>query len=209
MGKFISVVLLLCIFNSLFAQDKRIRFGVKGGANLSELRVSDYDDNPPSPDIKSSLFAGLIVNIPLMDNGISFQPELIYNRQGSRMINQSDYFQFRKDLFRIKLNYVSLPLLIHWQSPTGLFVQTGPQFSYLLKARRVGPETYREELIEKMESHDFSWAGGVGFLSKTGLGVNIRYNHGFTNIIKPTTSNPNARMYNSVVKFEISYLLGN
>lgn len=186
-------------------------FGIKGGVNLAKLRPSDYSANEPSTNLKTTAHAGLLVRIPLStDGGFAVQPELLYNRAGSKMKTTTTVGTVTStNTFEQDLHYVSVPVMLQWKSGGGFYLETGPQASFLISAHQEGPGTSNEtENKDDMESFDFSWGAGLGYMSRMGLGLGARYNHGFTNVLEETTSNGDARLRNSVVQIGLTWLIG-
>ncbi len=88
-------LLTLAIIAGLFiyAQEPKLRtpapvqtrFGIKAGANLATLEIDDESStNEIGTNNKTSLHAGIFVNIPLGDK-FRVQPELVYSKQGSKV----------------------------------------------------------------------------------------------------------------------------
>lgn len=65
------------------AQDSDITFGVKAGANFSNLKL-DFDGDGISPDGATSIFVGGYVDIGIAEK-LNFQPELQYSIEGLKM----------------------------------------------------------------------------------------------------------------------------
>ena len=73
-----------------------------------------------------------------------------------------------------------------------------------------GSVSINEDGTENKESFkpfDFSAGVGVGFLSRIGLGVGARYNHGFRNVLDNDGDN-NPYLRNSVVNIGLQYHFG-
>jgi hypothetical protein len=162
------------------------RFGIKAGANFAEYKVSSDNSTGSLPETQSrgSFNAGFFYNIPL-GTSFRFQPELEYSGEGSRVSQTitlpTTYTQTSTD----KLGYINLPLMLQWQSESGFFVEVGPQVGYLISAKNVttgnnaSTETNIKDSRKKM---DIAGAGGIGYLSRVGLGIDARYVYGFRNV---------------------------
>jgi hypothetical protein len=60
-------------------------------------------------------------------------------------------------------------------------LQTGPQVGFLVSAENeVGK--VQVDVKDQLKTADLSWVVGASYISKTGLGVDARYNFGITNI---------------------------
>src|SRR5215208_1272257 len=92
MKKISLIVLALSTSLATFAQNSQpttmavqTRFGIKAGVNLAELKTANYPATDPETNLKTSVHAGFLVNIPCGTGGFAVQPELLYSRQGSKM----------------------------------------------------------------------------------------------------------------------------
>src|SRR5215216_833177 len=92
MKKISLIALALSTGLGVFAQDSqptpmavKTRFGIKGGVNLAELKTANYPATDPETNLKTTAYAGALVNIPFGTGGLAIQPEILYSRQGSKM----------------------------------------------------------------------------------------------------------------------------
>lgn len=157
----------LCgMFGFSYAQTSNVQFGVKGGVNLSSVQTPDLTSNS-----KTGYHAGLFTHIHLNKN-FALQPEVLYSTQGGEYNN-----------VKLKTDYVSIPVLGQYMFGNGFRIETGPQIGFLTSADiEVGNnKTAAKDFLNTTE---FSWAFGAGFLTKSGLGIDARYNHGITDIAK-------------------------
>jgi hypothetical protein len=216
MKKISFIVLALSSSLAMFAQSENVtpmatatRFGIKAGVNMAKLRPSSYGTGQPNTNMKSSFHAGALVNIPLGTGGFAVQPEAMYSRQGSKMSvtttvgSVSTTQDYEQDL-----GYVNIPVMLQWKSAGGFYVETGPQAGFLIEAQQEGPGNNAEtENKENFKPFDFSWGAGLGFLSRIGLGIGARYNHGFRNVLdNDADANPSLR--NSVINIGLSWHFG-
>lgn len=67
--------------------ESKVRFGLKGGVNLSTLHLTS-DDFPagmtPNTNMKTSGVGGVFVNLPLSTT-FRLQPEVVFSSQGSKL----------------------------------------------------------------------------------------------------------------------------
>lgn len=165
------------------------RFGIKGGVNLSEFKVESAPSGVSiNTQNKAGFNGGVFANVPI-STMFRFQPELVYSAQGSKMTITQPAFPSgtTTSTFDTRLGYINLPLMLQLQTTNGFFVETGPQVGYLLSAKTVGTGSTtspEQDVKSQMNKLDFSWGGGIGYLSRIGLGVNARYNFGLRNIYK-------------------------
>lgn len=204
--KKISLFLLFSMVSILsIAQDQpqlttpmsvKPRFGIKGGVNLASLEI---DDDTPATNFntnsKTSFHVGVYGNIPI-GGMFRFQPELLYLGGGSKVTgtplsgNQGGTATYEADF-----DYLAVPLKIQLATKGGFFVEAGPQFAFLTTARQdnntgTDPDIKDEGIVKKT---DFALLGGIGYLSRIGLGVHATYLHGLSNVFdrdNAGTANP-------------------
>jgi len=186
-------------------------FGIKAGVNLAKLRPDNYTTNEPETDLKTTAHAGAFVNIPLNTTGtFALQPELLYNRAGSKMRTTTTVGTITTtNTYEQDLHYLSVPIMIQGRSKGGFFVETGPQASYLLNAQQEGPGNNNETRNkDSFDGFELSWGLGLGYMSRVGLGIGARYNHGLTNIVEEGSANAGPELQNSVISIGLKYMFG-
>jgi len=213
---FLAFILITSV--SLFAQNEKTttpttHFGVKAGVNMSKLRPNDVPSGVEiSTNMKTSFGGGFFVNIPLGTSGLAFQPELLFNGQGSKMnvttnvLGVSNSVKYEQDL-----RYLSVPMMLQFKSAGGFYGELGPQLSYLLDARQDGPGDENVENEKNFENFEFSGGAGIGYVSAMGLGIGARYNHGLTNVLdneSSTSGSNNMSLKHSVIQIGLFYQFG-
>jgi hypothetical protein len=189
-------------------------FGVKAGVNLAQFRTNDFPAGA-EPDVswKTSAHGGIFMNAPLGTGALALQPELLYSRQGSKIkqtttigtvVQTSEYDQ--------DLTYITLPIMLQWKTAGGVFIETGPQPAYLIKAKQDGPGSTEVDNKSSFDNFDLSWGAGLGYESKIGLGIGARYNYGLTNTVEDNGGNnsPNngPELKNSMIQVGLSWRFG-
>lgn len=223
MKKISLMTLALCASAAVFAQDMqpqlrtpmatKTRLGLRGGVNLADLTAKEQasTNTVTEAQAKTSFNAGLFVNIPLSDM-FRFQPEVSFSSQGGKLQGPSGTggLTYEQDL-----HYFNVPLTFQLQTKKGFFIETGPQVGFLVAAeRKNSSNTAMASNVDNKDGFDkidFSWGGGVGYLSRIGLGVDLRYNIGIANIIEDnnTMAKPMTGTWkNSVGQFSLIYQFG-
>ena len=181
--------------------ETKTRFGIKAGVNMATLEIDDDSQSTPfNTNNKTSFHAGVLVNIPLGDR-VAIQPELVYSGQGSKVsatvLNQTvrDEFDF---------HYLNIPLMLQAKVTSGLFLEVGPQVGFLLSAKNEA----EDDLKDDMKKTDFGAGVGIGYLSRIGLGINGRYNLGFSNISEDDSQGDEGKLKNRVIQIGLVYLFG-
>jgi hypothetical protein len=212
---FLAVVLGTSM--ALFAQNSSTfspSFGIKAGLNLAKLKANDFPSGS-EPDVsnKKSAFGGVFMNAPLGTGGLAIQPELLYSRQGGKFTQTTTVGTSTQTLeYDEDLTYVTLPVMVQWKTTGGVFVETGPQAGYLVKAKQDGPGNTEMSNKSSFDKFDLSWGAGLGYLSKMGLGIGARYNFGLTNTLEDgggnNSSNNGPELKNAVIQVALSWRFG-
>ncbi|QKG53228.1 porin family protein [Hymenobacter sp. BRD67] len=193
---FLSLGLLAGI--SVAAQAQTARFGIKAGASLSSWTGSDAG----ATATKLGFHAGLVANFGLNEM-ISIQPELLYSMKGGQDDTNSNN--------RVNLNYVDIPILAKVATgATGLFFELGPQVGFLASATNKTSSS-STDVKDSFKGVDFGYAAGVGFQVASGPMVGLRYNGGFTNIVKDITianTTIQTNLKNSAFQLYMGYIFG-
>ena len=204
MKKISLLFLSLCSGAALFAQTTQpqlrtprtvtTHFGLRAGVNLSDLTAKNLPSSSKftEAEMRTAYVLGAFANIPL-SGMFRFQPELDFSSQGGKLQGPSG--TTTAGTFDQVLRYVNLPLNFQLMTKNGFFVQAGPQVSYLIDVNRknssnttTNPNTSNKDDFDKL---DLGFTGGVGYLSRMGLGIEARYNWGVANIVSdkaPSTS---------------------
>lgn len=222
--KKISLFLLsLCSGAAVFAQStepqlrtpmaERTRFGIRAGVNLADLSAKNLPSGSAFTEAKSktSYVAGAFANIPLAGM-FRFQPEIDFSSQGGKLQGPSGTTS--AGTFEQDLHYINVPLNFQLMTTKGFFVQTGPQLGYLVAAKAKSTSGTSSSIDNKssFDKLDFGWTGGVGYLSRIGLGVEGRYNLGIANIVSDDasagSSYKSGTWKNNVAQISLIYHIG-
>ena len=171
----------------------QVQFGVKAGLNLGNLSVSPAGG--ASYSLLPSLNAGGLVYCPLISH-FGLQPELMYSGQGAKGA-------YAGVTATTALGYVSVPILFKYKDPSGFFAEIGPQLGILLTAKTKGGGT-TTDVKEHVKSTDICGVLGIGYLTSLNLGIDARYNLGFTNINK----DGDGTVKNNVIQLSVFYMFG-
>lgn len=109
---------------------KDVRFGLKGGLNISTLS-GDIDNADP----KIGAHIGGLVEIKLT-NRFSIQPEILLSLQGAK----SEYSESFPDYFyreesKLNLTYLNFPVMAKFYVLPNFAVEAGPQLGILVSAK--------------------------------------------------------------------------
>ncbi|MDI9363344.1 MAG: porin family protein [Flavobacterium sp.] len=165
-----------------------IRFGVKAGVNLANVSVKASGVSV-SPSSLARLTAGGFAIFPIGEK-FALQPELLYSGMGYKV--NSD---------KVKLDYISLPILAKYKFANGLAAYAGPQIGFLLSAK-----ANDEDVKDGINSTDFGAAFGADYTLSSGINFSARYLVGLSNIVKETNSGVTTK--NNAFTFTIGYVFG-
>jgi hypothetical protein len=175
--KKVMVVFLLC-FGMSTINAQMVRFGIKGGANFSNLegdgiKGSNY----------TSFHFGALVEAKVFEN-FAIQPELLYSSQGSK-VNADN-------IKEINYKYLTVPVLAKFYlTENGLSLEAGPQFGFLI-------DENVKEVVEG-EKFDFGLAGGLGLNISKNFFVSARY------VVGLTDASRDAEVTNRVIQVSAGY----
>lgn len=160
---FIAAAIVL-ISSTIRAQETH--FGLKAGFNSASVKISDGEDY----DSKTGFHLGGLAHIHIARH-FAVQPEIVYSTQGGK----------DGDDFKVKFNYINVPVLAQYMFDEGFRLQTGPQLGFLTTAKTKTGDL-EVDRKDEVSSIDFSWAFGASYLFPQGIGIDARYNLGINNI---------------------------
>lgn len=169
---FLPLVAALFVSSSLLAQ---FHIGLKGGANITKVDGNSFKDK-----FTYGYHLGGFAEIGL-GNKFSIQPEVLFNQYSTSVdSNYHNVYEgvFNSDQSKVKLNYLSVPLLLNYKLLGNfLTLQAGPQFSILMDQNK----NLLQNGGDAFSKGDFSMLGGVQ-LKLSALRITGRYMVGLNNI---------------------------
>ena len=161
-----KIILFAAFVVVAFATQAQVKFGTKSGLNLSTW-TGDVDDLKMKP----GFYVGGLANISVA-NQFSIQPELLVSAEGAKEGDGS-----------INTMFINIPVMAQYNTPSGFYVEAGPQLGFLLSAKaKAGGES--EDIKEFLNTTNFGASFGAGFNMGSGLGFGARYNLGLSNAAK-------------------------
>jgi hypothetical protein len=167
----------------------RLTFGLKAGANYSDYTGADFGTSG-----LVGFHAGGIVNFRFTDN-LSFQEEFLFSTQGAKLKED----QFGKE--KIDVSYVTVPLLLKYRMGFGLYIEGGMQ-----EGLRVDENTTESQSGSFAKRLDMAAIGGLGFQSKSGFGIGVRYVAGLSNVGNFTLTDVSPDFKTSVMQASVFYI---
>jgi hypothetical protein len=171
----VSVILSLASFG--YSQSSNVHFGLKAGVNVADLHASSG-----SFDSRTSFHLGGLAHIHLSKTW-ALQPELMYSGQGGKGQDGT-----------LKLGYINVPVLAQYMVGDGFRLETGPQLGILASAKTENGNS-EVDVKNSLETIDFGWVLGAGYIFPSGIGFDARYNIGVTNIRETTSPSYKNRVF--------------
>ncbi|GAA4331246.1 hypothetical protein GCM10023184_22860 [Flaviaesturariibacter amylovorans] len=184
---------------------RAVRFGLTGGVNIAKFATENIS---PSPSItaKTSMYGGGFVNIPL-GKAFAIQPGIQWTGFGSKL--REGNVSSEQDL-----HYLGVPIALQFMpGNNGFFLEAGGQANFLLTAREensiTNTRTGNKDAFDKFEVGAF---GGVGYLTRIGLGFTAKYYYGLANVLEDgggnNSSNDGPELKNRAYQFGLVYHFG-
>ncbi len=183
-------LLILCSGISL-AGFSQIKFGVKGGLNVSTY----FFDPDPELDIEAlaSFHIGGFFTYSFTDN-IGLQVELLYSGEGGRLTGEgfddTGLLGGQVDTeLKDRYSWLALPLLLKYHAASGLTAEAGLIFNFLLTAKTTSAISNDDTEVAIIQDFDESVNGidtklglGLGYELASGLSFNGRFAFSLSNI---------------------------
>jgi hypothetical protein len=166
-------LLLFSIALTTFSFAQGFHIGVKGGVNMYKIEGASFKE-----EFNHGYNAGIFSEINFSRKW-GIQPEVMWNQAQTRTSThfRDMYDQGVAELKGVKLNYLSIPLLLSFSPSSFISFQAGPQFGILINKD--------DRLVvngkNAFKSGDFSMLGGVQ-LNIGGAKIGGRYVVGLTNL---------------------------
>jgi len=170
---------ILALFFFSFSNAQGFGVGVKVGTNINKLQGQSFKE-----EFTYGYSAGAYADIKL-GNKWSIQPEVLFNQVSADTSDKfSDLVDFNSGkVSKIKLNYISIPLLLNYNISKGISLQAGPQYGILMSQDR----DLLQDGKEAFKKGDFSMLAGLQ-LKFASIRLYGRYAVGLNNISDVTNN---------------------
>jgi hypothetical protein len=189
MKKALSVlVVLTMISTATFAQ---LSGGIRAGLNLTNQKFkSDDFDLDDKGDMKAGFQIGLYL-VGNLSEKLAVQPELVFSGFGAN-----------GDDGDLKMNYLSIPVLLRYNINEMINIHAGPQFGILMSAK--GDD---DDVKDLYNGADIGLAIGLG-LDFGKFNAGARYYQGMTNVASDDfTLGSDLKATNSAIQLVVGYKL--
>lgn len=178
-------------FSQSFVQGmmERLHFGLTAGVNYSNYTNANF-----STQALLGFHAGALVDFDLIKN-LAIHEEFLFSSQGAKV---------KEDIFgqqNVNVYYMAVPFLLKYRTNSGIYIEAGPQVSTRIK-----------DNIDSLKSGNFaklldlSAAAGIGYQSKSGFGIGVRYVAGLSGVGDFKLSNVNPNFRSSIIQASIFYI---
>jgi hypothetical protein len=175
MKKLVLSVMILIAAASV-SQAQGLRLGIKAGGNLNKVEGQSFSDG-----FDFSYHAGGFLEIDF-NKKWGIQPEVLFSQTTTKPSSFKTVYATASNPTlvgddKIKLNYLSIPLLLRYNIGSILSLNAGPQFSILLSEDK----TLLQNGQSAFKNGDFAMVLG-GQINLSVLRIYGRYNIGLQNI---------------------------
>jgi hypothetical protein len=173
MKKICLLLFAAIIFSASRSQAQGFHLGIKAGTNISQLTGRSFDEG-----FQWNFMAGAFAELNFTDKW-GIDPEVLFSQTTTQTAsNFDDVYEQGINSRGVKLNYLSIPILLTYKLPLPILsLQLGPQFGILMNTS----ENITTNGTNAFKSGDFSMVIGA----QVNLGAfkaGARYVYGFTNI---------------------------
>jgi hypothetical protein len=195
MKKLLIVCFVLASVNSysqgfVSGMMQKIHFGLKAGGNYSDFNNANFNTQG-----SYGFHAGMMIEYRFNER-FSIHEDILFSSQATKL---KDITTFGQD--QIKLSYVSLPILFKYTTNIGLYFEAGPQAN-----TNVGNNFEDPALKHYAKRLDYGVAGGLGYQTKVGLGIGLRYYAGLADVPDFQYGGINTKFTNNVAQASLFYI---
>ena len=166
-------LLLLTITVSMLSMAQGLHLGAKAGVNLLKVDGKSF-----SEEFRFGYNLGAFAEINF-NKKWGIQPEVLWNQTNTRTTGEFSeiYPTSTADIKDVKLNYLSIPILLNYRPIKLLTLQAGPQFGILMD----GNKNLLQNGKEAFKKGDFAMLAGAQ-INLAGVKLGGRYQIGLSNI---------------------------
>ena len=147
----VALLVLLATSSAIYAQIPGFQLGIKGGANFTKIDGQSFND-----EFRFGYHLGGFAVLKLT-NSIQIQPEVLFNQFNTKTSDDFGSVGDPDNLKNVKLNYLSIPLLLNITPSKIITFQVGPQFGILINKN----DDFFQNSSNAFKSGDFSMLGGI------------------------------------------------
>jgi hypothetical protein len=181
-----TLLLLVSFFCLETSSAQKLSFGIAGGLNMTSVQFDDNDEVDFGSTLKSSFNGGVFAQISLLKDKLILQPQIMYSAEGFvSKVQDTDSSNGTES--ETNLNFLNVPIILIFK-PTKFFnIQFGPEFGRMLKAVAKG-DVNKTTVTNIYNQNELGLNLGLGTTIAKVIDVNVRYNHGLTNLFDGNSS---------------------
>ncbi len=172
--RIIDFIILLAFFFAAVPADAQMKFGVKGGLNISEM---EFNMSVADIDNRKGFFVGPMMEFTVPFTGIGFDMAALYDQREIKLDGRKD-----------KIQYIDVPINLKYSIGTkmaGVYVAAGPQFAFNVGGKNIFDEIEDGHTFELSNSVlSMNVGGGVKLFGKLQVGYNYSIGLGNTGEMK-------------------------
>ena len=170
MKKLLTVVVLFAALMTAVPAKAEVKFGVKGGLNLTNIR---FDSSVADKSNQAGFFIGPTVKFTLPIVGLGIDASALYDQRKSTVGSDSG------NEISVKQQSIQIPINVRYGiglgSSASIYFFAGPQFGF-----NVGDKTITSTVADwTFKSSNFSANVGAGLMLLNHLQVSVNYNFAF------------------------------
>lgn len=215
----LMTALLMAAGMTAFSQ---VRFGIKAGVNMADLKYEPQDETHGTPDANSltSFHAGVIMDVPLAEV-VSIQPGVMFTGKGSKLQYSGSGWDYTQKMNPL---YVEVPVNILFKPTIGtntkFYVGAGPYIAAGVGGKfsfdgNAGPFDvagdhdlkFGDKSGDDLKSTDIGGNVLAGFEFSNGLLLGAQYGLSFTNNAPKGENSDSKILKNKVLSVSIGYLI--
>ena len=196
MKKTLSIIAVIaCLFMAIPTQAQILKFGVKGGLNVTQVTFSK---NVFKGDNRNGFFIGPMAEFTIPLAGLGLDVAALYNQTEAKAeVMRSDALTATE-----KMKSIEVPVNLKWSmglgSMLGVFIAGGPQFGF-----NVGHSDYADAFDMRTCYTSFNVGGGVKLFRHLQAGVN--YNFGISKLAKSSSEDYEGYMKRKGWQLSLAY----
>lgn len=188
--KQITIALFFSVVASMNAQYNSIpksKGGIKGGYNLAAVSFDGDAETAQRHGFHIGIYGESFIS-----KSFSIQPELMYSQQGYKITNGSR-------VFKQKLDYINLPLMLKGYPSKNLFLEAGPQIGLAVSHKEEYDGLFSSS--QEYNPNNFDWGinFGGGLKTDSGISLGVRYHLGLGDLYDQS------KAQNRVLQFSLGF----
>lgn len=196
-----TILLFISIIAVNFSYSQ-ISFGVKSGVNIATTK-----NLIAFPENRLGWYNGVYSRITITRKTF-IQPEILYSSKGRRTQNN-----FNNSKTALRLNYLSIPLMLGYEIDNKTSLLLGPEFGYLTSAHLLFSNKENLNVSNNYPpKYDVGLGVGLNYHLFKRTGFEVRYIYGFNTLYSVDaagTRYTDIKGGNRVFQIGFNYLIGN